>query len=212
MTPLLTGIGLAAAAGWNAWVAVLFFNGIYRLLPQEFPGPTAAFLSSPLILQLAVALFLAEFIVNKIPVVDHLWELGQTPLRPIVGGLLAVAASSGLTPIGQILTGVGGAAATLAAHLVKSTTRLTTTAATRGLTRVALSLAEDLIALILAVLVFFVPVFAGILLGAIAILLLTHRQAVWRAIRVLFFQLQHPRRALRDATRAAPEPTPTAGP
>jgi uncharacterized protein DUF4126 len=201
LTPLLTGLGLAAAAGWNAWAVLLFFNGVVRLLPQEFPGPTASFLSSPPVLQIAFVLFLAEFIVGKIPVVDRLWELGQTLLRPLAGAFLALAASAGTTPAALAATAAGGAASTLAAHLVKSTTRWTSTAATRGLAQLALSLAEDVVAIVLAILVFFVPWFAVVLLVALAVLLVTHRVSVGHAVRVLFLRLQHPRRALRQAAR-----------
>jgi hypothetical protein len=83
--------------------------------------------------------------------------------------------------------------------MVKSTTRLTSTAATRGFAQFALSLAEDVVAVVLATLAFFVPWFSAILLAALAVLLLTHRREVAQAVRVLFFQLQHPRRALRAA-------------
>jgi len=199
LTHLLTGLGLAAAAGWNAWAVLLFFNGISRLEPLEFPGPVAPFLSSPAVLQTALVLFLAEFIVNKIPVVDRLWELGQTLARPLVGALIALSAATAAGPGSLAGTAAAGAAATLAAHLVKSTTRLTSTAATRGFAQFALSLAEDVVAVVLAVLVFFIPWFAGVLLFALVALLATHRRAVWHAVRVLFFQLQHPRRALRAA-------------
>jgi len=201
LTPLLTGLGLAAAAGWNAWAVLLFFNGVIRLLPQDFPGPSAAFLSSPPVLQIAFVMFLAEFIVGKIPVVDRLWELGQTLLRPLVGGLLALAASTATAPAALAATAAGGAASTLAAHLVKSTTRWTSTAATRGFAQLALSLAEDVVAIVLAILVFFVPWFTVILLFALAALLGTHRVSVGHAVRVLFLRLQHPRRALRQAAR-----------
>jgi hypothetical protein len=204
LTAILTGLGLAAAAGWNAWAVLLVFNGLVRLQPLEFPGPSAVFLSSPALLQTALVLFLAEFIVDKIPIVDHLWDLGQTVLRPIVGALLAVSSSSasGLAELAALA--LGGAAATLAAHLVKSTTRLTSTAATRGFTQFAVSLAEDVVAVVLATVSFFVPWFAAILLAGLAVLLITHRRSVWHAIRVLFFQLQHPRRALRSQRPAEP--------
>jgi hypothetical protein len=204
LTPIFTGLGLAAAAGWNAWAVLLFFHGIVRLMPQEFPGPTAAFLASPLVLQLAIVLFLAEFIFDKIPVVDRLWELGQTLLRPLVGASLALSASTAGGWGALAATAAAGAAATLSAHLVKSTTRLTSTAATRGFTQFALSLAEDVVAVVLATLVFFVPWFTLVLLAALLVLLITHRVTVWQAIRVLFFQLQHPRRALRAAARGGP--------
>ena len=202
MTPLLTGLGLAAATGWNAWAVLLVFNGLVRLLPQEFPGPTTAFLSSPALLQIAIVLFLAEFVVDKIPIVDRLWELGQTLLRPAVGALLALSAFASTGTAADLGVAAAGAAATLAAHLVKSTTRLTSTAATRGFAQFALSLAEDVVAVVLATLSFFVPGFAAILLAALSVLLVTHRRAVWHAVRVLFFQLQHPRRALRTPAPA----------
>lgn len=204
MTALLTGLGLAAAAGWNAWAVLLFFNGIFRLLPEQFPGPTAAMLSSRAVLQVAIVLFLAEFVIDKIPVADRFWDLGQTVLRPLVGAGLALAASTA-SGVGA-LAGVAaaGMAATLAAHLVKSTTRLTSTAATRGFAQFAVSLVEDVAAVVLATLAFFVPVFSAILLFGLVILLATHRRDVWRAVKVLFFQLQHPRRVLRAAARGRP--------
>jgi hypothetical protein len=204
LTALLTGLGLAAAAGWNAWAVLLFFNGIFRLLPEQFPGPTAAFLASRPVLQIALVLFLAEFVIDKIPVVDRFWDLGQTVLRPLVGAGLALAASTA-SGLGE-LAGVAatGMAATLAAHLVKSTTRLTSTAATRGFAQFVVSLAEDVVALVLATLAFFVPLFSAILLFGLVILLATHRQEVWRAVKVLFFQIQHPRRVLRAAARGGP--------
>ena len=66
------------------------------------------------------------------------------------------------------------------------------------------SVAEDVVALVLATLAFFVPLFAVILLLGLVILLATHRREVWHAVRVLFFQLQHPRRVLRQAARGGP--------
>jgi len=203
LTSILTGLGLAAAAGWNAWAVLLFFHGIFRFTPLEFPGPAAAFLSSEPVLQIAIVLFLAEFVIDKIPVADRLWDLGQTPLRPAVGAALALSAAAPAGLPATIALAAGGAAVTMAAHMAKSTTRLTSTAATRGFAQFALSLAEDVVAVVLAVLAFFVPTFAAVLLVGLAVILLTHRREVAQAIRVLFFQLQHPRRALRAARRGA---------
>lgn len=196
MTPLLTGLGLAAAAGWNAWVVLLLFNGLIRLLPQEFPGPTSAFLSSRMALTVAVVLFLAEFIVDKIPFADRLWDLAHTLLRPLVGALLALACHPEDGLLGLVAVGGGGALSTLAAHVARSTSRLTSTAATRGPAQFAHSLAEDVVAVVLATLAFFIPWFTALLLAALAALLFTHRARVRAALAVLFFQLQHPRRTV----------------
>ncbi len=199
MTAVLTGLGLSAAAGWNAWAVLLLFNGLFLLLPQEFPGSTAALLSSHFAVTAAAILFFLEFVADKIPIVDHVWNLFQTLLRPVVGALLTIAAVPDTTVPARIGLAVAGAATTLATHLVKSTTRLTSTAATRGMAQLALSLAEDAIALTIGALVFFVPTFTAILLAALAFLLILHRRRVLHGIAVLFFRLKHPRRLLRQS-------------
>lgn len=201
MTALLTGLGLSAAAGLNAWAILLLFNGLFLVLPQEFPGPTAALLSSHFAVTAAVVLFLAEFVADKIPIVDHLWNLLQTLLRPVVGALLTLAAVPETSPAERVGLALAGAGATLASHLVKSTTRLTSTAATRGMAQLALSLAEDALALAIGALVFFVPWFTAILLGALVFLLILDRRRVLHALAVLFFRLKHPRRLLRESLR-----------
>ena len=195
MTAILTGLGLSAAAGLNAWAVLLLFNGLNLLLPQEFPGPAAAFLSSHAVLTASVVLFLAEFVADKIPIVDHLWNLAQTLLRPAVGALLMLAAVPETSPAAAAGLALAGALATLATHFAKSTTRLTSTAATRGVAQVALSLAEDAFAVALGALVFFVPWFTAIFLGALVILMIADRRRVMRGLAVLFFRLKHPRRA-----------------
>ena len=199
MTAILTGLGLAAAAGLNAWVILLLFHGLILLLPQEFPGSTAAWLSSHGVFTAALILFLTEFVADKIPVVDHLWNLAQTLLRPIVGALLMLACAAETSGAGRIGLALAGAGATLATHLAQSTTRLTSTAATRGLAQLALSLAEDVVAVALGALFFFVPWLTAIFLAALIVLLVMSRRRVTEGLAVLFFRLKHPRRALRES-------------
>ena len=192
---VLIGLGLSAAAGLNAWAVLLLFQALVLVVPQEFAGPSVAFLSSRAVLTAALVLFLAEFIADKIPIVDHLWNLAQTVLRPAVGALLALSVIPDPSPAARVGLAAGGAAATLLTHLVKTTTRLTSTAATRGLAQLAVSLAEDLIAVTLGALVFFVPWFSWILLVGLVLLLAVERRRVAHGLAVMFFRLKHPRRA-----------------
>ncbi|HEX9689998.1 MAG TPA: DUF4126 domain-containing protein [Thermoanaerobaculia bacterium] len=194
MTALLTGLGLAAAAGFNAWAVLLLYHGLYRLLPQEFPGALAATLGNQTVLGFALVLFFAEFVINKIPMLDRFWELAHTLLRPIVGAFLTIACVPETSLLRQIAAGLAGAAATMAAHVAKSTTRLETTAAIHGWTQFALSLAEDVVAVVLAALVFFVPWVTALFLAGLLVVLVTHLARVRRALAVLFFRIQHPRR------------------
>jgi hypothetical protein len=193
LTPLLTGLGLAAAAGLNGWAVLLLFNGLYRVLPQEFPAPLAAFLANPSVLDLALILFLLEFVADKIPFVDRFWDAAHTLLRPAIGAALAMASVGEWSLPGRLAVGLAGVAATLGTHIAKSTSRLTSTAAVRFGSQFAMSIAEDLVAVVLATLAFFVPWFTVVFLAALAISLATHWPRVRRAVTILFFRLQHPR-------------------
>lgn len=199
MTALWTGLGLATAAGWNAWAVLLVYNGLYRLLPQDFPGGVAAFLASPALLQIAAVLFLAEFVVDKIPLVDRIWEIAQTLLRPVVGALLALASTAEMSVPARIGVALAAGAVTLASHATKSATRLTSTAATRGFAQFAMSLAEDVIAVTIAILLFFQPWLTLLFLAGLVVVLLMHWPRVARGLQVLFFRIQHPRRRKGEA-------------
>lgn len=193
MTPLLTGLGLAAAAGFNGWAVLLLFNGLYRVLPQEFPGPLAAFFASPAMLNLALVMFLLEFVADKIPFVDRFWDSAHTLLRPALGCALAMASVGEWTPASRLGVGLAGVLATFGTHLAKSTSRLTSTAAVRVGSQFAMSIAEDLLAVVLATLMFFEPRFTLVFLAALAVTLAMHWSRVGRALRILFFRIQHPR-------------------
>ncbi len=193
MTSLLTGLGLAAASGLNGWAVLLLYNGLYRLSPQEFPGPLAAFLANPFMFELALVMFLLEFVADKIPFVDRFWDVAHTLLRPVIGGALAMAFVGEWPLASRLGVGLAGVAATLAAHLAKSTSRLTSTAALQFGSQFAMSIAEDLLAVMLAAVMFFEPRITLVFLGALVISLVTHWPRVRRGITILFFRLQHPR-------------------
>jgi hypothetical protein len=202
LTPILTGLGLAAAAGLNCWAVLIVAHGLALLLPQEFPGITADFLSQPAVFQIALALFVVEFLVDKIPLLDRLWDVGHTLLRPAVGIVLALAAAPPRPLPGTVGIALVAGLVTLGTHVAKSTSRLTSTAATRGFAQFAMSLAEDVVAVGLSVLLFFVPWFAVVFLAGLALALFLQRRRVLHSLQVLFFRLQHPRTVLREALRA----------
>ena len=180
---------------------LLLFHGLYSLLPRS-SGRAAALLGSKTVFGFALVLFLAEFVITKIPLLDRFWELAHTLLRPIVGAFLAVASVPETSLLPRIGIGLAGAVATLAAHVTKSTTRLESTAATRGWTHVALSLTEDIVAVVLAALVFFVPWVTALLLATLLVLLLTHFPG-GSAPSVCSSQLQNPRRRKPRVREAA---------
>lgn len=164
-----TGLGLAAGAGLNAYAVLLVYGGIARLFPEDFPGAITRFLAEPATLGVLLFLYLLEFLADKIPGLDHVWDIVHTVVRPVAGALLAVAAVAPAadTPM-TVLAGGGGGVTALAAHLVKGTVRLTSTALTAGVANFALSLAEDILAVLQAVVSVFLPLVALVLAVAVA--------------------------------------------
>lgn len=184
--PLLgTGLGLAAGAGLNAYAVLLVYGGVSRLFPEAFPGPIAQLLASTPALLVAAALFFLEFFADKIPGLDHLWHVLHTVVRPLVGALLAVAsvAPEGSTLL-DLVAGGGGGGVALAAHLVKSATRVTSTALTAGVANVALSIAEDVLALLQSLVAIFLPLVALGVVASLGVLFLVAVPRIARSVNL----------------------------
>jgi hypothetical protein len=94
MIAALTGSGLAAAAGLNAYIPFLLVAVIARVsdvieLPSDY-----AWVQSNWAIGVGSVLLLTELVLDKIPVVDHLNDTVATVIRPTVGGLIFSATSS----------------------------------------------------------------------------------------------------------------------
>lgn len=170
-----TGLGLAAGAGLNAYAVLLVYGGLVRLFPEEFPGGIVRILSTTPALGTFGVLFVLEFFADKIPGLDHVWDILHSVIRPLAGASLALAAVSAGTdsvPLQVVAGGTGGLVALLS-HLLKSATRVTSTALTAGLANAALSLAEDVIAFLQALVSVFLPLVALAIVAGIGVLFLT---------------------------------------
>jgi hypothetical protein len=199
-----TGLGLAAGAGLNAYAVLLVYGGIAHLFPADFPGTVARVLSEPAALLVLLGLYLLEFLADKIPGLDHVWDVVHTFVRPLAGGVLAVASVSpgAETPMAILAGGAGGVVA-LAAHLVKGTVRLTSTALTAGVATFALSLAEDVLAVLQAVVSIFLPLVALVVAVAVGALFLLCVPKLARGVNLFARR--------RGGRPPAPSPSPHTG-
>lgn len=193
-------MGLSVAAGFNAWATVLVFGGCARIFPDLLSGSVARFIDSGPVMTLALVLFVAEFLADKIPRLEHFWNFAHTFLRPAAGAGLAAACVPKHSFGGQIGVALLGVAVALAAHVAKATSRLTSTAAVSGLSQMAVSLAEDVIAVSIAAVAIFAPNLSlGVFLAVLLLMVILHTR-VKRAVKILFFLVAHPRRAFRDGS------------
>lgn len=155
---LATAIGLGAAAGVNAWAALLVYGLMARFYPAMFHGELAGFFASTPALITVGVLYLIEFVADKIPAVDHFWDLIQTFVRPFAGAVLALGAAREEMPLAVlVLASVIGGGTALTTHIGKASLRGASTASTGGLANPVLSLIEDVFAFAQTILAIFVP-------------------------------------------------------
>ena len=126
MSPLETlgfALGTSFASGLNLYATVAAAGLFERFGIIHLPEPLQV-LPHPMVLGLALALFVVEFVADKIPYVDSVWDAVHTFIRPPAAAFLSYSAFAGGVPeqwkIGAAL--LAGSVA-LTSHGAKATTR-----------------------------------------------------------------------------------------
>ncbi|HUO84590.1 MAG TPA: DUF4126 domain-containing protein [Thermoanaerobaculia bacterium] len=180
---LITATGLGIGAGVNAYATFLVFGFLARFYPALFNGDLAEFFSSTPVLVIVGVLYAVEFVADKIPAVDHAWDVVHTFIRPVAGALIAFASANQEIPRGVVVFAmlIGGGTA-LGGHVLKAVTRGVSTATTAGSANPLLSVAEDLFVFVQTAIAILLPwIFIGLLLVAalaIPVVLSRRRQRV----------------------------------
>ena len=90
-------LGFSLAAGVNLYATVAILGLVSRFGWVELPPQFAVF-DNNLVIGLALALYLVEFVADKVPWVDSAWDAVHTVIRPVGGAVLAVAALEDVSP------------------------------------------------------------------------------------------------------------------
>jgi hypothetical protein len=190
--PIPTGAELTAilivvcfSAGLNLYATVAMLGALARAHLLTLP-PSLHLIESWWVFAACAALFLVEFIGDKIPIFDIVWNALHTFVRIPAAALLTYAATAQLPEWERMLTTLLGGFVALAAHSGKVAARAVVTPSPEPLSNIALSLSEDAAVIFLT---WFATrhayVAAGIVLVAIAIIAIMIR-AVMGAMRRLF--------------------------
>jgi hypothetical protein len=138
-------IAASFAAGLNVYATVLTLGLLAHAHWVTLP-PGLETLSNWWIIGVSATLFSVEFIADKIPGFDLLWNALHTFIRVPVAALLAYRATTQLTPGMQVLATAVGAAIALAAHGSKTAARALVTPSPEPVSNIALSGSEDVAA------------------------------------------------------------------
>lgn len=192
---VLTGSGLAASAGLNAYIPLLLMGLLARYTDlMDLPSGWQWLGNGWVILILAVLLAI-EVVADKVPVVDHVNDVVQTVVRPTAGGLAFGAGSTSETVTvsdpdtffssHQWVPVVTGVLIALGVHLIKSAARPVINATTAGFGAPVASTAEDATSAVMSVVAILLPVLVLVfLVGLVALLFwLLRRRRQRRAAR-----------------------------
>jgi hypothetical protein len=173
----LTGLGLASAAGLNAYIPLLAMGLLSRFTDLLALPSGWAWLENEWVLVIVGVLLVIDMVADKIPAVDSVNDVIQTVVRPASGGIVfgsgaasetvAVTDPESFFSTGQwvpIATGIGVA---LVVHLAKAAIRPIANAATFGLAAPVLSAVEDVASIGLVLLSVVVPVLVVIALAVL---------------------------------------------
>ena len=164
-TAILTGAGLAAPAGLNAYIPLLVLAWSDRATDRiTRHGPYDA-LSSNVGIALLVFLLTIEIAVDKVPGVDHINDLIQTFVRPAAGVIVALASTSGVVSISPAIMVLIGLVLAGSVNAVKVTSRPAFTVGTGGILNPFVSMGEDAIALVTSLVAVFVPILVILILA-----------------------------------------------
>lgn len=179
MIELLTGAGLAMAAGLNAYIPLLALGLAARFLDIVALPPAWAWLENEWVLVILGVLLVVEFFADKIPAVDTVNDWLQTAVRPAAGGLAFGSGSSAQTRAvtdpaeffasNQWVPIASGVVLALGVHLLKMAARPVLNLATAGAAAPVASVVEDGVSIVMAFLAIALPLLLIIAIPALVI-------------------------------------------
>jgi len=168
---LLSALGrtipFAFASGLNlyATVAVLGLASHYHLvaLPEQFRA-----FDNPVVIAAALVMYLVEFVADKVPWFDSVWDAVHTVIRPLGGALVAITALGDASSGTEAIVALLGGSVAMTTHLTKASARAAANTSPEPFSNWLLSIGEDVFAIGLSYFALTHPIVA---LTVVAILL-----------------------------------------
>jgi uncharacterized protein DUF4126 len=179
--PLVLSNGWAAGVNAYAVVVILGLAGRFGLAD----APEALMRTE--VLLAAGCLYAVEFVTDKIPYVDSVWDAAHTAIRPTIAATLGALLAGDAETLTQALAAAGAGGTALASHAVKAGLRVAINTSPEPVTNITASLVEDFLVAVVVVLALSYPwvalALAAALLagGLILVSRLLRRMRLWRA-------------------------------
>ena len=172
MNPLRT-LGLALGAGFssglNLYATVATLGVLQRFGLIHLP-PTLEIVGHPIVLGIAVALYIIEFLADKIPYLDTVWDAIHTFIRPPAAAVIAYGASVAAPQEWRWAAALLAGGVALTSHSAKASTRAAVNTVPEPFSNWALSFGEDMLAVWLTWFTTVHPIAAIVIVVALLIL------------------------------------------
>ncbi len=180
---VFTLLPLAVSSGINLYATVLIAGLCIRFgWVQNTPAGLDVLAAWPVIVVAGVC-YVLEFLADKIPFVDNLWDVIHTVIRPLGAALIGMAAVGKAEPLVVVLAGLAMGSVALVSHAGKAGSRvaLNVVSPAENISNIGVSLGEDLAAGALTVAALKYPLLAGVgsLLILLVMILLVPRLLRW---------------------------------
>ncbi|MEW6427550.1 MAG: DUF4126 domain-containing protein [Thermodesulfobacteriota bacterium] len=204
-------MGIGWASGINLYAAIAML-GIMGATGNIVLPPELMILANPLVILAAGAMYMVEFVADKIPGVDTGWDTIHTFVRIPAGALLAAGAVGHVNPAVALAAAILGGGLAATSHAAKAGGRVVINASPEPFSNWAASIGED------------VAVIAGlwtalhhplVFLGLLAVFLLFLvwlLPRIWRGIKKIFAWMGRLAGGSGDRDRAAAPPAPPPAP
>jgi len=136
--------GVSVASGLRVYATIAVLGILDRLGVIALP-PGLASLSHPAVIAIASVLYVAEFVADKVPAFDTVWDTLHTFVRIPAAAVLAFAMLGDVAEPWRTAAALLGGTIALSAHGLKAGSRLAANASPEPLSNWTLSFAEDLV-------------------------------------------------------------------
>ena len=175
-------MGFSLAAGVNLYATVAILGLASRYDWVELPDQFKAF-DHPWLIGAAGALYVIEFVADKVPWVDSIWDSVHTLIRPVGGALIAVASMGDQSPALTGAIALLGGVVSASSHATKAGTRLAANTSPEPFSNWVLSFAGDAFVIGLSFIALQFPLLALGVSVVIVILIVVTARSIWKWFR-----------------------------
>ena len=190
---LISTLAIAMGAGWvsgiNLYAAVATLGLLGRFANLRLPGELDI-LTSWWIIGLAIALYVVEFVADKVPYIDSVWDAIHTFIRVPAGAVLAATAFGDFDPGVQVAAFLLGGGLALSAHGAKAGARAAINLSPEPASNIVASLTEDVIAVGSILLSVFAPFILFAVIASFVFLSFLMARKILIAMKAMMLRLR----------------------